>query len=162
MGLFNFVSGWKKALIDEPLDRKMAETLKVGVTVARAEVHVISGYLQSTIYGEYDQARKVVMLHADAKYALIEETRRPSKHHSDHHYLAPAAAAMGKVWNGNFELHFPHALLGNIATGRTYGLVGQERRLRSRLNGLAKRTKIVSRRWHRRRFDDATEVDLIL
>jgi hypothetical protein len=87
------------------------------------------------------------MLHADAKYALIEEVRGPSKHHGEHHYLAPAAKAMAAVWGGNIELHFPHAALGRIATGRSRGLVGQERRLRRAVGG---RTKIVSRRHHRR------------
>jgi hypothetical protein len=83
------------------------------------------------------------MLHADKPYALLEETRGPTKHHSEHHYFAPAAKAMGKVWGGNFELHFPQCPLGNIATGRSRGLVGLEERKLYRK--LGRRVKIVSR-----------------
>jgi hypothetical protein len=147
MGLFNLVSDWKRKLIDEPIDRKMAETLRVGLAVARSEVHVQSGYLLSTIGGEYDRSTKTIKLHADAKYALIEEVRGPTRGHSEHHYLAPAATAMGAIWGGNFELHFPNAALGR----RGYaGLRRQEKKLYHRLGGLARRTNIHGRRWHRR------------
>ena len=160
MGLFNFVSNWW-APFDVNLDARMTETLKIGLQVARSEVHVVSGFLQSTIGGEYNRSTKTIMLHADAKYALIEETRGPTKFHSEHHYLAPAAKAMAEVWGGgSFELHFPHAALGKIATGRTHGLVGQERKLYSKLGKVGRRTKLVSRRWHRR-FPEP-EVGLIL
>jgi hypothetical protein len=150
MGLFNLLSDWKHKLLDEPLDRKMLETMRVGVAVARAEVHVITGKLHDSIYGEYDRSRKVVMLHADKPYALIEETRGPTRHHSDHHYLAPAAEAMGKVWGGNFELHFPNAAIGRAGYE---GLRNRERKLYHRLNGMAKRTNVHARRWHKRHPD---------
>ena len=42
MGLFNLISGWKAKLIDQPLDAKMTETLKIGLAVARNEVHVVN------------------------------------------------------------------------------------------------------------------------
>lgn len=152
MGLFNLVPNWFNP-IKQTLDAKMAQTLAIGLDVARSEVHVISGYLQSTIGGEYRQRDMTIMLHVDAPYALIEETRGPTRYHSQHHYLAPAAKAMAKVWGGNLELHLPHANLGRIETGRSRGLVGQERKLYQKLGRLGRRTKLVSRRHHRRWHD---------
>ena len=150
MGLFNFVSNWQGLLIDRPLDAKMRETAEVGKAVALENVHRITGYLASTISSEYDQRRKVVMLHADASYALIEETRGPTRRYSEHHYLAPAARAMGKVWGGNFELHLPNA------AGSAESIAGQQGRLKKALgrrffglgSGVAGRTTIHARRHH--------------
>jgi hypothetical protein len=150
MGLFDFVSGWKEKLIDRPLDARMAETLKVGLAVARNEVHVISGYLQSTIGGEYDRSTKTIKLHADAPYALIEEARAPLGAHS---YLAPAANEMARLWGGSrFELHYPNAAIGRDKLG-----LARNRQREARVHsgftggrrGVAQRVTIHSRRWRK-------------
>jgi hypothetical protein len=159
MGLFQLLSDWKHKLIDEPLDRKMLETLRVGVAVARAEVHVDTGYLLSTIHGEYNRSTKTVMLHADAPYALNEEVRGPTRRYSEHHYLAPAAEAMAQMWGGNFELHFPNATLGR--TGYA-GLRRQERKLYQKLGTLSRRTNVHARRWHKHHPDPIDDTPIIL
>lgn len=155
MGLFDFVSGWKAKLIDQPLDAKMTETLKIGLAIARNEVHVITGNLQRSIGGEYDRRTKTIMLHADQPYALIEETRAPLGQHS---YLAPAANEMAHYWGApNFELHYPNALLGKAAARSRNPMAAirqQETRLISGFSsgrgGVARRVRVYSRRWHKR------------
>lgn len=148
MGLFNFVSGWRSALIDKPLDARMTETLKVGLQVARDEVHVITGHLQASIGGEYRQSDKTIMLHADASYALIEETRGPTRRYSEHHYLAPAAQAMARVWGGNLELHFPNAHVPESVEGKTRQ-IHRITRFHAALGRTGRRTRVIVRR-HRR------------
>lgn len=155
MGLFNLVPGWQAKLIDDPLDVRMTETLELGLRTARDRVHVVSGFLQSTIGGSYNKSTKTIQLHADAKYALVEEMRQ------GHEYLAPAAQAMAGFWGGryNFELHFPNAApMGRSTT--TAQLADRESRWRrANLGFMARRkTKVVARRWHKR-FDDDTPAD---
>ncbi len=154
MGLFNFIAGWKSKLIDEPLDAKMANTLKVGLIIARQEVHIITGRLQASIGGEYDQKTKTIKLHADQPYSLIEETRAPLGAHS---FLAPAANEMARLWGGNFELHYPNAAIGRDSQGLARNRQ-RENLLHSGFGGgrkgLARRVSVHSRRWHKRWDDD--------
>lgn len=143
MNLFQFASNWRE-LLGRRVDARMQETLQVGLETARDLVHVQTGYLRSTIGGEYRQSDRTILLHADAPYALAEETRGPTARYSQHHYLAPAAQAMAAMWGGSFELHFPHATPGRIGPkeDRLYRRLGTGRR------GVARRVRIISRRWH--------------
>lgn len=152
MGLFDFVSGWREKLIDRPLDAKMAETLKIGLEVARANAHVISGKMRDSIGGEYNRSTKTIMLHFDASYSLIELTRGPTKNYQTHDFATPACKAMGDVWGGSFEIHIPHASIGRDSMGLAR-MRQQEVRLHHALGGgrggLGSRTRIHSRRWHK-------------
>jgi hypothetical protein len=155
MGLFNLVPNWDRPIHDA-LDAKMTECMKVGVAASRAKVHVVTGYLQSTIGGSYNKSTKTIQLHADAPYALIEEMRGPA-----HSYLAYGANAMAGFWGSpyKFELHFPNAAIERNKSADA--LVSREKswrkNLRVSLRGKGK-VKVISRRWHKR-FDDDTPTD---
>lgn len=146
---FTFVTNWRDKIVNDPLDAKMTETLKVALAAARGKVHVITGFLQSTIGGEYNKSTKTIMLHADAKYALIEEMRKPG----DHHYLAYGANAMAGFWGSpyKFELHFPNAAIERSMSDEA--LRAREKvwrkNLKLSLRGKGK-VKVVARRWHKR------------
>lgn len=147
---FGFVGDWHRKIVDDPVDVKMTETLKIGLDVARERVHVITGYLKSTIGGEYNKSTKVIMLHADAPYAMIEEMRPPLGAHA---YLAPAVNAMAGFWGGsyNFELHFPNAAVEHKSKEQ---LAAREKSWRKNLRFSAKRkTKVIARRWHKLMLD---------
>ena len=147
MGLFDFVSDWRRKLIDEPLDRKMRQTADIGNAILQERVHVISGYLKSTSKTEYLQSDKTILVHFDAPYAIYEFGRGGA-----HDAVNPALRAMAHVWGGNFEVHFP-----NTSVSGREGSLGRMRQAEVRVHsalgggrgGLAGRTRIISRRWHR-------------
>jgi hypothetical protein len=146
MDLFSFVSDWKVKLIDEPLDRKMAECAKLGEDVARAAAHVVSGANKASVGATYDRSTKRIMLHADMPYSAIEE-QRPG-----HAYLAVGANAMARMWGSNyqFELHYPNAAAPGVGTSKVE-LMGRETRYRkaSLTRGNARYARTFYRRHHR-------------
>lgn len=107
MGLFNFVPGVVRKLVDDSIDRRMNEAGRQAVAMARDLVPVDTGYLQSTIGYTYDQARHLLILHADAKYAAVVEEGSIKQRAQP--YLRPALNAVGKVWGGNFQISYPNA-----------------------------------------------------
>lgn len=108
MGLFDFVSDWKHKLIDAPIDAKMRLAGETAVGIAQNDwVPVRTGYLRSTIGFTYDQSRKLLILHADAKYAAIIE--EGSIHQRAQPYLRPALNAIGRMWGGNTQISYPNA-----------------------------------------------------
>lgn len=148
MGLFSFVSGGIDRLFGG-LDAKMVETLDIGLNTMRANAHVVTGHMKSTIGGEYNRSTKTVQIHIDAPYALIEAGRGGA-----HDFITPGCRAMGNVWGGSFEVHLPHATLGR------HGMVGlrrQEGAAYRRLGRAGRKVTFVSRRYHRRypEVDDA-------
>lgn len=107
MGLFDFVSDWRRKLIDEPIDRKMRQSLDAGVAMAKELVAKRTHYLESTIGSTYDQSQKLGILYADAPYAAAQE--EGTIYMRAHPYLRPALNAMGRPWGGGTQISYLNA-----------------------------------------------------
>lgn len=150
---FGFVQNWRQRIIDDPVDTRMTETLNLGIRTAQDKVHVVTGFLKSTIGGHYNKSTKTIQVYADAKYAWVEEMRTPG----DHHYLLPAMQAMAGFWGGrsNLVAAFPNAAPKGKST-TIESLREREAGWKKRLGFMTKlrgKVSIQTRRWHRRMDD---------
>lgn len=107
MGVFSFVSDWRRRLIDDPIDARMRRSGEEFVRVARDLVPVRSGYLSSTIGYTYDQSQKHLIGYADAPYSAIVE--EGSIYMRARPYLRPALNAIGRMWGGSTQISYPNA-----------------------------------------------------
>lgn len=107
MGLFSFVSGAVDRLVGNAIDTRMRQAGEAGVLVARELVPKRTGYLDSTIGYTYDQQRKNLIVHADAKYAAAVE--EGTIHMRAQPYLRPALNAIGRIWGGDTQISYPNA-----------------------------------------------------
>jgi hypothetical protein len=144
---FQFFRDALDRLVNGSVDTRMRESMDIGVETMRSVAHVITGYNKSTIGGTYDQRAKVVQFHIDSGYGIYEAARGGS-----HDFINPGLRAAAKVWGGNFEVQFPNTSLSNRPTALA-SMRQAETRIHAALGGgrggLASRTRIHSRRWHK-------------
>jgi hypothetical protein len=148
---FGFVQNWRQKIIDDPLDTRMTETMQLGIRTAQDRVHVVTGFLKSTIGGHYNKSTKTIQVYADAKYSWVEEMRPPLGSHS---YLLPAMQAMAGFWGGrsNLVAAFPNAAPKGKST-TIESLREREAGWKKKLGFMTRfrgKVSIQARRWHRR------------
>lgn len=153
---FGFVQNWRQRIIDDPVDTRMTETMQLGIRTAQDRVHVVSGFLKSTIGGHYNKSTKTIQVYADAKYAWVEEMRTPG----DHHYLLPAIQAMAGFWGGrsNLVAAFPNAAPKGAST-TVESLQAREAGWKKKLGFMTRfrgKVSIQTRRWHKRMDEHET------
>lgn len=153
MGIFNFVPGAFKRVIEENIDQRMIKAGKAAVAEATRLVPVRTGQLRDSIGFTYIQSEKTLQLHADEPYAIFVEYGTPQMRAQP--YLRPALNAVGRIWGGNTEIQLLNIAHGSGKTTRRGSAKIQEYNAKvfhKYSKGASGRARVTVRGRHRYRY----------